>query len=486
MIGLKTVVLALTLTGVALAAVQLDTQKNYHGTTATDFKGILGQDNYVYIEFADVDLSTYDGQIKIRKSDTFVELSFAIILSGTSSTQFMVKAHLPSLSAADLGAYEVLEPTLSNPTVMFSFIVSELTEPIMIACLNDQVKIHVPQSIDGHIVKVLGKETTVGCEPQTVDIATNGNEITLDMVACSIAYFSNFKLVIKDPVNALFDVDDDLVTQMQCKKVGNILRIDNADVSADIAVDTSEVFEQTIEADLTLTLASDPTTSITSSTVGDAVSLTIMLDPLYTNDFDVFPMECTINDISILNMNCADYPMNQFEKIAVGHFQSNFSMFRPVVDGVPAESVTFSCNLFVCSLGDCPVTDCSGSRKRRSVLPKSIDLLKRGRRSFTNQIGTGDYTLGLVDDSEQQFETLHADLIAIHKETLKAYDLVCVILFIMGGIFVMVTATLVVIFTRPFMKPQRKVIYESPIYKPTAARLPPNEMDAPPTYTSSL
>lgn len=112
--------------------------------------------------------------------------------------------------------------------------------------------------------------------------------------------------------------------------------------------------------------------------VGHPVSLRIKLDNVYTTTHDILPLVCAANDIIIMgqsnlsfsslnqltqltelsNIGCASAPFRNFTKLGVGDYISEFNMFRTIRNGIGDSFVTFSCLIYVCKTGTCPVSSC--------------------------------------------------------------------------------------------------------------------------------
>ena len=88
------------------------------------------------------------------------------------------------------------------------------------------------------------------------------------------------------------------------------------------------------------------------------VTLQITIDPRYSQDYDLLPLDCYVNGYPIVFPSCASYPMSNFTKSATGSFHSDFKMFRTIVNGVPDPTLSFECTMYVCNQGECPSTPC--------------------------------------------------------------------------------------------------------------------------------
>ena len=359
--------------------VSVDLNRNLPGSSADKIIGIAGETNDIYFavsgvaaRFSNYTLEdTSSGLLQpddceaslltiFTTSEVIVRITFNPLHAGLISSPLKIKVN-------ETGAFDL------------TFTLEEMQDATLISCLNDIVTIKAPLSRNQTYVAVWGSEGAPECNFQ---ILLDGSlKVDIPMSACNIQWEQEFFLRFTR-MTEFEGLPDDLNARLTCKRITNQFVVSNKDVLSryNIVLDDDDLsYEHEVQVTMYLHERDDPSAVITNQgiLVKSEVSLAIEVDALYRNDFDLVPLSCSANNITILgsptslatfqpdkapeempDVACAVGPFENFGRVSPGHFRSDFLMFRTILNGVSSSYVNFECLMFVCRAGECPTLNC--------------------------------------------------------------------------------------------------------------------------------
>ena len=368
------------------AFVTVDHIRNLPGSGGNTVIGIPSQTNDIYFtvvgnaaqystytfEDANSGLTAEDYQVTVKtifaNAETIVRLTFTplpdvlVAEQGSEDPVIMLK-----LKVNDTGVYDL------------NFNFYSMMDATLINCLNDVVTVMAPIFRNDTYLAVLGYETVADCNFKiNMDSSLSVN---IPMSTCGIAWEEPFTLRFTR-LDGFEGSQGDMQAQFTCKRLTSQFAVTNKDtVSRYSAVldEDSLSFEHEVQVTMYLHERDDPSAVINTQgvVVKHPVSLTIEIDALYRNDFDVIPLTCSANNITILgtfdsllsfgadkapedmpDVACATDPFSNFNRISAGNYRSDFTMFRTTRNGISDTYVNFECLLYVCRAGECPALNC--------------------------------------------------------------------------------------------------------------------------------
>lgn len=331
--------------------------RNLYGSASNQIIAIFNETNNIYFTVTGV-AATYSTYNILNFTNTQGDALPKDILKLTMSDQsILLRVTLTNLSPE---AFDKSLLLTVNETVAYTFVLKNPTDIVITSCLNDEVILRIPDSKNGYIMSMLGQENNPTCS-FTISL-DDTKKIKLDMSVCGIQYEQEFRLSFRQYQN-FEGVTHDAFLGFKCRRKESIFQITTVDEfsgSYESVKDGDEhIFEQDIHAIMYLHKTGEPHTALTSDvTVREPVTLRIEMDNLYRNNFDMIPLQCTANNVPIIVNGCATPPMGHFIREAVGIFNANFNMFRTVTNGISDDTVVFSCIMYVCLLGNCPIVPC--------------------------------------------------------------------------------------------------------------------------------
>lgn len=346
---------AAVLTVANTQTVQVDVQRNVPGTNATSIVVADNSPDPTNIYF--IVTGSVTGIRLEKDTQTLANINmYPISGEGGESTFLTVVSIDPGFT--NYGTWSIVD----NNGVISTVNLVEQTEIILFSCLNNQVHLKLPDRYSNHFLSLENYENNPSCSFQLGDLTTNNN-IHLNMGDCGIYHNSPFQISVRQSEH--FNVDEDAFILMQCYGTDTVLSVTSLGVSSTLDDITGSDFLATVSALMYLHTPGDTSAVLSNNVlVNTPVSLTISMDPLYRHDFDILPIECFVNNYKIVNFGCASWPLSNFTKLETGVLSSEFKMFRPVINGVPENNVSFMCTLQVCDKGYCPTIPCiTGSKK---------------------------------------------------------------------------------------------------------------------------
>ncbi|KAH3838704.1 hypothetical protein DPMN_112117 [Dreissena polymorpha] len=205
--------------------------------------------------------------------------------------------------------------------------------------------------------------------------------VDIPMSACGITWEEEFSLRFTR-LEGFEGFMDDLQSRLKCKRLTSQFVVTNTDVLTNYGVtleDDELSLEHNVQIAMYLHQVNNKSAVISNAgiIVRTPVSLAIEIDALYKTDFDVIPLMCSANGITILGsyeslvtfspdktaiempgVSCAKQPFSNFQRVSPGHYRSDFTMFRTTRNGISDNFVNFECLLNVCRVGECPTLTC--------------------------------------------------------------------------------------------------------------------------------
>ena len=242
-------------------------------------------------------------------------------------------------------------------TAFLDFELAVQNQITLVSCGEGIAAFLVPSSYDGHYFSIIGSESQPECAFQ---IDLQGQQtIGVNREACQILRNQTFEIAVRE--TPFIEYDSDIRATFSCNAEDSSLVLSNTDVTSDFGSATGEQFLVSVQALMYIHERDNKTAVInTDKLVGAPVSMTIEMDEVYKEFYDVFPIECSVNGIDILIQGCADpiSPVPDFIKIGVGEYRTDFNVFKTWVNNYPSSNLDFVCRLSVCLKDSCTIPPC--------------------------------------------------------------------------------------------------------------------------------
>ena len=235
----------------------------------------------------------------------------------------------------------------------------------------------VPPIRNNTYMAVLGQEYNDLCRRQIV--LNSKYMFHIPTSSCNIQFDETFHVRFTMLSNFEGSIQD-LNTELMCKQTTDNILISNQDFTSTYITDELFKYGTQVQAVMFLHNRGETNEVIVNQgvNIGHPVSLRIKLDNVYTTTHDILPLVCAANDIIIMgesnlsfpslnelteltelsNIGCALPPFRNFTKLDVGDYISEFNMFRTIRNGIGDSAIKFSCLIYVCQTGTCPVSSC--------------------------------------------------------------------------------------------------------------------------------
>lgn len=347
------------ISGAPTLAVLGDTKRNIPGSTSQEIIGLVNEENMFFFQ-SEPQPAVSTTTFASTQLSLVPEIPAAQIINiAHDDARIVTRIKVATLLSLQLDQdYQLVGDFGNGQEVVHHFRLVSQTSPVITSCLNDAVSLRMPPSSNGHYLSIGGRESNMLCRFQ-IDLS-NSNTVNIPMTACDISYEQSFRLSIIQQEDFL--VASDFTVEMTCRRFNSLFKLTNGDVTASHVIASNEDvvdFSDSVTASIFLHQRNEPANVISGEADLDTpVSLTIEMDNIYTNTFDIMPLQCTANDKIVLDAGCAYPPLGNFTRTGPGRLVSDFHMFRTVDNGISNPVISFECTLYVCVANDCPSVPC--------------------------------------------------------------------------------------------------------------------------------
>ena len=333
----------------AAVNITIDLQRNVWGTTANTLKAFDNVDNSIY--FKATGAESVSSWSFVDQTLNPLQLSSIDHVLDTENSEKLIVATMKPTGSRDV----ILQGFHSNGTLLgsFSFTIENPHNPQIVSCTNDKLKLYIPDTYNMTYLALNGQEGNSDCSFRVVlpsSAPTTPHNLEVPMAACGLQYFVQFQISLRE--HEEFNVDQDFNSLMTCGKISLVTTL-TAEIQGSYgAPDTQVLFEQGVLGSMYVHARGDPQATITNGVaVGTPVTLRISLGELYKFNFDILPLQCTVNNVLISTSSCSINPtiFGEFTKHSIGELSSDFNMFRVVdsVTKIPSNSINIQCTLYV-------------------------------------------------------------------------------------------------------------------------------------------
>lgn len=310
-------------------------------------------DGYATVGYFTVTGPVFPGQFKATKDNvTFVDLNQYARADSTTLLRGDFATASPSLD------WQVVHvDSEGSITALLDFELAIRNQITLVSCVEGIAAFLVPFRYDGHYFSISGKGGQPECAFQ-IDLQGQVS-VPVNREACQILRDQTFEVVVRE--HPVVEYDSDIRATFSCKAEDSTLILSNTNVTSNMGTADGEQFLVSVQAMMYLHERDDKTAIINSDKlVGAPVSMTIEMDAAYSEFYDVFPIECSVNGYDILIQGCASplSPIPNFTKMGVGEYKTDFNVFKTWVEGHPSSNLDFVCRLSVCLKESCNIPPC--------------------------------------------------------------------------------------------------------------------------------
>lgn len=323
--------------------------RNPHTTTV-----YIG-DGYATIGYFTVTGDELSGQFKATTDNaTFVDLTRYVRSDSTT----LLKGDFAAAAPGTDWQVVNVDDQSGIITAFLDFELAIQNQITLVSCGEGIAAFLVPASYDGHYFSIIGREGQSECAFQ-IDLQGDQASLGVNREACQILRNQTFEIAVRE--NPSIEYDSDIRATFSCNAEDSTLVLSNTDVTSDFGSATGEQFLVSVQALMYIHERDNKTAVINGAKlVGAPVSMTIEMDEVYKEFYDVFPIECSVNGYDILIQGCATplSPVPDFVKIGVGEYRTDFNVFKTWVDNYPSSNLDFVCRLSVCLKDSCTIPPC--------------------------------------------------------------------------------------------------------------------------------